>query len=438
MSDTLEGIHDMAEYDAVVVGAGLLGLSTAYYIKKMNPDKRVLVVDKMGAAGQGNTAKSAAMFRSFFYSQTNLALVDTTIECFKHVQKDLGVDLKLKWVGYLWLFNNEDYRWAEPALKVMAERGLEYKVYDAHELSEKLKLRTRVTKDEDSKLMGLADVDLGILIPKAGAIDIDSLVNFYETEFKRLGGEVRYNTKVESIIVEPREPLGIPSEPYFWQDSTASGVNTDRGVIKAKKTIVAAGAWTAALLDSVGVDVHIKPRKRQLFSVRAGTDALRELLWAKGFNPEGCMPFTVLPKPRVYLKPALEENAFWFSYGDEFPRAFKLEDEPQPEENYYQYGIYQVAIKYFPQFAGSQPFTSWAGQYAMNTLDGQPVIFEENDLLVVAGASGSGNMKADAIGRIAASLYAGEEYAVLYGDKKFRVSDLSITQRRVEPEKLII
>jgi len=77
----------MAEYDAVVVGAGLLGLSTAYYIKKMNPEKRVIVVDKMGAAGQGNTAKSAAMFRSFFYSQTNLALVDTTIECFKHVQK---------------------------------------------------------------------------------------------------------------------------------------------------------------------------------------------------------------------------------------------------------------------------------------------------------------------------------------------------------------
>lgn len=62
----------MAEYDAVVVGAGLLGLSTAYYIKKMNPTNRILVVDKMGAAGQGNTAKSAAMFRSFFYSRTNV------------------------------------------------------------------------------------------------------------------------------------------------------------------------------------------------------------------------------------------------------------------------------------------------------------------------------------------------------------------------------
>ena len=291
----------MAEYDVVVVGAGLLVLSTAYHIKKRDSNKRVLVVDRMGAAGQGNTAKSAAMFRSFFYSRTNLALVDTTIEFFKHIQRDLKVDLKLKWVGYLWLFSSEDYRWAEPVLRVMAERGLKHKVFDAPELSEKLKLRIKVTEDEDSRFMGLGDVDVGVLVPKAGSIDIDSLVDFYESEFRRMGGEVRFNTNVESIITEPRKPLGIPGEPYFWQDSRASGVKTNRGAIKAEKTVVAAGAWTGALLDSVGLDVHIKPKKRQLFSVRAETDALKKLLWSKGFNPEGCIPFTILPKPRVYL-----------------------------------------------------------------------------------------------------------------------------------------
>ena len=140
------------------------------------------------------------------------------------------------------------------------------------------------------------------------------------------------------------------------------------------------------------------------------------------------------PEGEVTPEP-LEEGV---ASGEAAVDSEKVEDEPQPEENYYQYGIYQVAIKYFPQFADCQPFTSWAGQYAMNTLDGQPVICEENDLLVVSGASGSGNMKADAVGRIAASLWAGEKEAMLYGDKKFRVSDLSISHRKVEPEKLII
>ena len=59
-------------------------------------------------------------------------------------------------------------------------------------------------------------------------------------------------------------------------------------------------------------------------------------------------------------------------------------------------------------------------------------------MIVVGGASGSGVMKADSMGRIAAALYNGEEYAILYGDKKFKVSDLGLKNRRVEREKLII
>ncbi|MDH5460466.1 MAG: FAD-binding oxidoreductase, partial [Candidatus Bathyarchaeota archaeon] len=85
-----------------------------------------------------------------------------------------------------------------------------------------------------------------------------------------------------------------------------------------------------------------------------------------------------------------------------------------------------------------QPFSAFAGLYAINTLDGQPIIFEENDLMIVGGASGSGIMKADAMGRIAAALYSGEEYAMLYGDREFKVSDLGIKNRHVEPEKLVI
>jgi FAD-dependent oxidoreductase domain-containing protein 1 len=428
----------LEEYDAVIVGAGVFGLATAYHIKKLKPRDKVLLVDMMGAAGQGNTAKSAAMFRCFFYSRTNLTLVDTSVEFYRYIHDVLKVNLKLKWTGYLWLFSEADYKDAEPVLKSMKERGLEYRIYDEKELAEKLKMNTHVLGDEEAQMMGLADANMGVLVPKAGSIDIDELVKFYETEFKKMGGETHYGTRVDGIIVEPESSLGIPGEPYFWQNPHAVGVKTSKGMIKAKKTIVAAGTWASALLDHVGIDTPSKPIKRQLFSVRANNDELKKLLYAKGFTNEGCMPFTILPKPRVYIKPALEEEAFWFSYGDHFPRAFKLDDDPQPEENYYKYGIYQVATKYFPQFIGCQPNGAWAGQYALNTLDGQPVIFEEDDVIVVGSCSGSGNMKADAVGRIAAALYAREENALLFGEKEFKVSDLGMKKRNVEPEKLII
>ena len=86
------------EYDAIIVGAGLFGLSTAYHIKELRPEDKVLLLERLSGPGQGNTAKSAAMFRAFFYSRTNLALADSSIEFYKHVQEDLGFDLKMKWL----------------------------------------------------------------------------------------------------------------------------------------------------------------------------------------------------------------------------------------------------------------------------------------------------------------------------------------------------
>jgi glycine/D-amino acid oxidase-like deaminating enzyme len=426
------------EYDALIVGAGIIGLSAAYHIKERNPELNVLVVDKLGAAGQGSTAKSASAFRCLFYSRTNFALADSSAEFYKHVQSDLGFDLKLRWAGYLWLFDEEGYQRMLPVLKDLAGRGFQYREYDGSDLAKKLGMRTDFTDDEEAQMMRLGNVHKGILIPKAGFIDVDSLVRFYETEFLKLGGRVQYNTEVTELVVEPRQPLGMPGEPYFWQEAIVTGAKTNKGLIKAEKTVIAAGAWASQLLDPVGIDCFIKAKKRQVFSVKANTEALKKLLFTKEFTNAGCLPFTIFPKPSAYIRPAPEEDAFWFAYADEFPRAFKIEDNPEPEENFYQYGLYQVTAKYFPQFAGCQPFSAFAGLYEINTIDGQPLVFEENGLMVAGGASGSGILKADAIGRIATALYNGEEYALLYGDKKFKVSDLGLKQRNIEPEKLVI
>jgi FAD-dependent oxidoreductase domain-containing protein 1 len=428
----------MTDHDAVVVGAGIMGLSTAYHLKSRNPNRDIVVIDKLGAAGQGSTAKSAAAFRCLFASRTNFALADSSAEFYRHVQEELHRDLKLRWAGYLWFFDEDGYRRMLPVLRDLASKGFKYKEYDENELAKKLDMKTAFAEDPEAKMMGLGDVHKGILIPKAGLIDVDSLVKFYESEFLRLGGKIQYNTEAKEVIVEPRQPLGMPGEPYFWQDSSVTGVKTNKGLLKAKKTIIAAGPWVSQLLDPIGIESFVKAKKRQVFSVKAKTEALKKLLFSREFTDAGCLPFTILPKPSAYIRPAPEEDALWLAYADEFPRAFKIEDDPQPEENYYTYGLYQVMSKYFPQFTNCQPFSAFAGLYEINSIDGQPLIFEENGMMVVGGASGSGILKADAVGRIAAALYNDEEYALLYGDKKFRVSELGLKHRSVEPEKLVI
>mgnify|MGYP003873368079 CR=1 FL=1 len=426
------------EYDVIIVGAGLFGLATAYHIKELRPEDKVLVLDRLGGPGQGNTAKSAAMVRSFFYSRTNLALADTSIEFYRHVQEELGYDLKLRWIGYLWLLSSAEYEAMRPLLAELSSRGLKYRVLEADHLHRTLGINIRVSEDEEARLMGLVDVDYGLLVPKAGCVDVDALVRFYEGEARKRGVEFRYGVEVKELLVEPREPLGLPGEPFIWQEARVAGVKTTAGTLRAKKTILATGAWTPMLLDPVGIECFVKAKKRQIFSIRADTEPLRKLLNTPGYNEENTMPFVILPRPKIWVKPVPEERAFWIGFADDFPREFKVEDEPTAEEEFYEYGIYQVLSKYLPQFRGARPYTAWAGLYAYCTLDGQPVVFEEHDVIVVSGASGSGVMKADAVGRIAAALYAGEEYAELYGGEKFRVSDLGVAERRVEPEKFII
>jgi glycine/D-amino acid oxidase-like deaminating enzyme len=79
----------------------------------------------------------------------------------------------------------------------------------------------------------------------------------------------------------------------------------------------------------------------------------------------------------------------------------------------------------------------WAGCYSINTIDENPIVFRVMNLVVATGGSGSGVMKADAIGRAVTSLLLGEEETVLYTRERLPVSWLGVRGRRAEPESFV-
>jgi len=428
----------MSKVDVLVVGAGILGLSSAYHIKRLNPDKSVLVVDKNGAAGQGNTAKSEACFRNVFSSKTNFLLADSSVDFYIHVQSKLRRNLGLHMIGYLFLFNETNYKRNLAAFEKMKSAGVELELFEREELEKMIPgviLEFR-EDDEEAEMLGLENVSVGVLGKKCGFLVVDELVKFYEEEFKKLGGLTQYNTHVSKMILEPKKKLGIPGEPFVWQDSRVVGVETNKGEIRAETLVIAAGVWATKLLDPIGVDAHIKPKKRQIFTIKG--PSLEPLFNVKGFNEEGVMPLTILPKADIYFRPEIGEKSCWVGCADELGRKFELEEDPQPEEDYYLRDIYLVLRKYFPHFEGLRPSGAWAGQYAINTIDANPYIFRKAGMILVVGPSGSGIIKADAIGRVAAALYMNEEYAELFGGRFFKVSDLGVENRNVEKESFVL
>jgi len=423
--------------DILVVGAGVLGLSSAYHLKRRNPGKRVVVIDRYGGPGQGNSAKSEGAFRNVFTSEANYLLTDSTIDWFSYLQDDLGHDLKLADIGYLWLFSEAQHRRLRGALDAMQRQGIELRTFGREGLKRMIPdLVTDFGDDEEAELLGLEPVDVGIFGPKCGSLDADALVRSYEEEFIKLGGEVRYGTEVTGLILRPEEELGIPGEPFVWQESRIAGAETSRGPIRAETTVVATGVWSERLLGPIGFDAMMRPKKRQLFVFK--DPRLKGLLEVKDLNDSGALPLMVLPTAGVYLKGELTEGSLWLGCADELGRRFGLEEDPQPEEDYYTNNIYHVLVKYLPCFGDVRPVNMWAGQYAINSFDGSPVVAPAPGMIYVGAASGSGIMKSDALGRIVAAFYGGEEEAELYGGRRFRVADIGVAARNVERETFII
>ncbi|MFN3804323.1 MAG: NAD(P)/FAD-dependent oxidoreductase [Pyrobaculum sp.] len=415
-------------YDYIVVGAGIVGMSVAYHIKRLSPTARVIVVDQSHGVGMGDTAKSAAAFRTIFTSWVNRVLAKTSVDFYRGLQ-DRGVDLGMRRVGYLFLVPEELGELMTRTAQELRLMGVEIEMFRSLDMP----IRFNISSDVEAREMGLPDVSFAMLIKEAGIIDPEKLVKYYHQAYTEEGGEVKFNVKVLQVAFSPRRPLGIPGEPFVWQDVKVTGVETTEGLIEARNVVFATGAWTEGLMDAIGFGLPLKPRKRQVFVVKA--DGELWTLLEKGLADPHWGPMLILPKG-IYLRPEPSEGAFWIGVADR--RPFRFEDPAEPEEALWRFGIYPVLSKYIPAFENRMPQNAWAGHYDENVVDYQPVVDRlAEGLYVAAGTSGSGIMKADAVGRIAASLALGREKTELYGGVIVE-SGLLRRNRCFEEERLVI
>jgi glycine/D-amino acid oxidase-like deaminating enzyme len=106
----------------LVVGAGIVGLATAYHLKRMSPASRVLVVERAASPGAGDTGRSMAAFRTIFTSRLSSLLARSTVEFYRDLQRS-GFDLGMRWAGYLFLVDERMRGEVERGLRVLGGEG---------------------------------------------------------------------------------------------------------------------------------------------------------------------------------------------------------------------------------------------------------------------------------------------------------------------------
>ncbi len=386
------------------------------------------------------------MFRNTFTSEDNQRLSDCSIDFYLDVQ-DSSADIGIKQTGYLWLLSEKQLSLNARHISKMIEGELAVKVLDKRALSEALPSLSFEPKSEESKIMRLENIKGGVFGAKCCRLDPVRVTECYLTLFEKLGGKVSFNTSAERLLVEPSEILGIEGEPFVWQDARIVGVNVRgsiNGEIRSDIAVIASGAWNNELLEKVGIDGHVKAKKRQKFKIAArADDKLTRLMQNSSFNALHTLPFVILPTSGCFLKAISESREFWVACDDDFNREFinipshELDDY-RAEPEYYSSNVNPILKEYFPEFNGKKPSSMWAGLYSYNTLDNMPYIFSERGAIVVRGDSGSGIMKGDSLGRIVASVYSGSSEAELYGGRYYACDKLGFERRSVEREEWVI
>ena len=214
--------------DAVVIGGGIMGASTAYFLSKLGFGQIVLLEKKR--LGAGATGYSAANVRQHYSNEIAIRLAVRGVEMFSNANEELGGPAGFVQCGYMVIATERD----EPALRTLVP------------LQQSLGVQTRLlTPDEIAELypaLDLEGITLGCLESNSGYAD--PLLTVHTLVEAARANDVRVYEGCQVLAIET-DGDGI------------SGVITGDGDISTRVVVNAAGPWADRVGSMVGIDYSL-------------------------------------------------------------------------------------------------------------------------------------------------------------------------------------
>lgn len=234
-----------AKADAVIIGGGIIGVSTAYYLAKKGLPRVVLLEKEM--MGSGSTGKCAGGIRTQFSTEINIRFSLISKQVFEGFKEEFGVDPEFHPVGYLFLAaNHEQWLMLEANAHLMKRMGLQVALLEPREIQK----RWPFLKVEDLRGGSYTEQD-----GYAGPYEV---LQGFAGGARRLGVLIREGTEV----------MGIHKK-----NGRIQAVEMRSGERIATSTVInAAGPQAAHVAMMAGLDLPVRPLRRQIFFTGAFPD----------------------------------------------------------------------------------------------------------------------------------------------------------------------
>ena len=120
--------------DAVVIGGGILGASTAHFLAKRGFGK-VVLLEKQSLASV-STGHSAANVRTYYSNPVTAQLAWRAVQMFENDRDELGGDCGFEQVGFLLLLEESAVAQGDHTLRTEIENGVEVQDLPAEDIRE--------------------------------------------------------------------------------------------------------------------------------------------------------------------------------------------------------------------------------------------------------------------------------------------------------------
>jgi sarcosine oxidase subunit beta len=347
-------------YDVIIIGAGSVGLPTAFFMAQAG--LKPLVIDQFASPGQGSNKAAIGGIRATHSTPSKIRLCLKSIEVFSTWEETYGDDIEWVQGGYSFVAHRErEERILKDLLKIQQAYGLDIRWLDRDALLE-------VIPDlQPEHLIG------GTYSPGDGSASPLLTAHAFYTRARERGAEFRFRERVIGVIRRRGKVVGV---------------RTDQGGYATETVINAAGPWARALAQMSGLDVPVAPDSHE-----AGITE----------------PVARFVEPMIVdIRPAEGSKNYYFYQHGTGALVFCITPEPpivgtdRRETSEFLPMIAPRMVGLMPKLANIRVRRTWRGLYPM-TPDGFPIIGRVRELtgyIYAVGMCGQGYMLGPGVGSL--------------------------------------